>query len=301
MEQNDSLPAQLLSIEWICTFLGDVVNRPPETDYDPIHRSLAEWKRKSVESGTQDEAKRIWCLEQVLIIQKTYLEVFLKLKNGEYYEAWCSLEQIELKLKFLTPHQDFILGDKSSYKLDFIGEHVERYQGLFPYKIFMSPEFLEEETLCSTCNKRISIRKPCGHKLGEIYDGEQCSRIVTKCKVLGMAFVTNPVQKYSVGFPIDPKSKGKIDQIDPYDYTLPRYLMKRLEAPFDGWEVEWTKRRHPHSRYRDIGRNDPCPCESKRKYKKCCLNGEGVLRPHCMFSFSVPPPDDLMKIEYTER
>ena len=23
-----------------------------------------------------------------------------------------------------------------------------------------------------------------------------------------------------------------------------------------------------------IGRNDPCPCESGKKYKKCCLNKE---------------------------
>jgi uncharacterized protein YecA (UPF0149 family) len=22
--------------------------------------------------------------------------------------------------------------------------------------------------------------------------------------------------------------------------------------------------------YRDVGRNDPCPCGSGRKYKKCC-------------------------------
>ncbi len=25
---------------------------------------------------------------------------------------------------------------------------------------------------------------------------------------------------------------------------------------------------------RDVGRNDPCPCGSGKKYKKCCLNGE---------------------------
>lgn len=26
-----------------------------------------------------------------------------------------------------------------------------------------------------------------------------------------------------------------------------------------------------HNRYRDIGRNDPCPCGSGKKFKKCCL------------------------------
>jgi SEC-C motif len=25
--------------------------------------------------------------------------------------------------------------------------------------------------------------------------------------------------------------------------------------------------------FRNIGRNDPCPCGSGKKFKKCCLNG----------------------------
>jgi uncharacterized protein YecA (UPF0149 family) len=24
--------------------------------------------------------------------------------------------------------------------------------------------------------------------------------------------------------------------------------------------------------YKDVGRNDPCPCGSGKKFKKCCLN-----------------------------
>ena len=30
------------------------------------------------------------------------------------------------------------------------------------------------------------------------------------------------------------------------------------------------KRRMPK-----VGRNEPCPCRSGKKYKKCCLKGEG--------------------------
>jgi hypothetical protein len=28
--------------------------------------------------------------------------------------------------------------------------------------------------------------------------------------------------------------------------------------------------------FRDVGRNDPCPCGSGKKYKKCCLNADGA-------------------------
>ena len=31
--------------------------------------------------------------------------------------------------------------------------------------------------------------------------------------------------------------------------------------------------------FKDIGRNDPCPCGSGKKYKKCCLNAAGASAP----------------------
>lgn len=40
-----------------------------------------------------------------------------------------------------------------------------------------------------------------------------------------------------------------------------------------------------------IGRNDPCPCNSGRKYKKCCLNKMGA------FSERPIPPEILLAIE----
>jgi len=34
--------------------------------------------------------------------------------------------------------------------------------------------------------------------------------------------------------------------------------------------VEFTKKQST----KKIGRNDPCPCGSGKKYKKCCLNND---------------------------
>ena len=31
-----------------------------------------------------------------------------------------------------------------------------------------------------------------------------------------------------------------------------------------------------HNERRKVGRNDPCPCGSGKKYKKCCLNKSRV-------------------------
>jgi hypothetical protein len=40
----------------------------------------------------------------------------------------------------------------------------------------------------------------------------------------------------------------------------------------DGHEPSWAQSGIPaHNPYRHVGRNDPCPCGSGSKYKKCCL------------------------------
>jgi hypothetical protein len=112
---------------------------------------------------------------------------------------------------------------------------------------------------------------------------------------LGTAMTKEPVQKYSVVFLPDPDTGGFKDT---YNYSVIRYLVDRLQSPFDGWTFDKTKMRHPHSRYSHVGRNEPCPCESGKKYKNCCLNESGVLRPHVQFHFSNPPPKEQLTIEY---
>jgi len=37
-------------------------------------------------------------------------------------------------------------------------------------------------------------------------------------------------------------------------------------------QVRMTDTDNAKNLYREIGRNDPCPCGSGKKYKKCCLN-----------------------------
>jgi len=43
----------------------------------------------------------------------------------------------------------------------------------------------------------------------------------------------------------------------------------------DGEEVPWADIAHPNepvrNSWRHVGRNDPCPCGSGRKARKCCL------------------------------
>ena len=44
--------------------------------------------------------------------------------------------------------------------------------------------------------------------------------------------------------------------------------MKQLEELAQAWKKAHTQKVRE---YKKIGRNDPCPCKSGKKYKNCCL------------------------------
>jgi hypothetical protein len=283
-----------MTLEEVKSCLRDAPNNFNSRNSEPIRQTLADLKEKAIKENNQFLAKTLWCFEEILDIQDNFITAYFQMKKEEFYGSWCSLERVELGLQFLGPH---LQDTDDEFHTRFIEKHVFQFQSLFPYKLFMSPEMLEIKKECSICHKVISPRDPCGHRVGEIYDGKLCTREVTEGKVLAIAFVREPVQKYSVPFLFDATGGAKKDH---YNYAAVRYLIRRLSSPFHAWEVIWTKRRHPHSRYTHVGRNDACPCDSGKKYKDCCLLKSGVLRPHLEFVFHVLPPKRLLTVEYSD-
>jgi hypothetical protein len=267
-----------MNIDNVKVILNHVGNQQrPREEVKKIKDFLSLAKESFVTLNDQRAAKEVWCLEKTLDVQENYLEAFGLLKKGKYYDAWCLLEKCEIDLESLSLH---FLVNFDEYGLTFIHKKIKGYQSLFPYKLFISPEFLFKEMECTICGSKVSIRKPCGHEIGEIYDGRMCGRKITDLDILGTAFVENPVQKYSVPFASDSKT-GKF--VDHYNYALVKSLVDKLNVPFDDWNLRWTKKLHPHSKFKDVGRNDKCPCGAGKKYKFCCLPKEGVLMRHCIF------------------
>lgn len=253
-------------------------------DRELLLDALKRIKQEAVDRDDQEQAKATWCLEQVLHSHTLYVSAFDKMKTNSFYGAWCDLERIEITLHHLALH---FRKRFSEFRLDLIEKHVRQFQSLFPYKLFFSPEFVYEEMACTICHQPIKIRRLCVHRVGEIYDGEMCGRKITKLgQILGIGLVTNPVQKYSVVF----HGGGANEPVnDTYDYGAVRYISERLDMPFDDWTCEWTRTRHPHERFQHVSRNRPCPCESGKKYKACCLREDGVLQPHVKIEFEKMP------------
>jgi hypothetical protein len=122
-----------------------------------------------------------------------------------------------------------------------------------------------------------------------------CYQIWGGIEYVLFAVVKSPVQKFSVIFLSDPETGENVDH---YDYKLLEYLIACLQSPFHSWSINWTTMRHPHSNYMHLTPDDTCPCESGEKYSNCCLSEPGVLRPHCQFDLSVPPPKEIEIVRY---
>jgi hypothetical protein len=175
-----------------------------------ILKDLDNLKKQAVKRNDQKVAKGIWCYEQILKIQDIYSEAYDAFKAKKYYDGWRSLEQAEIVYNSLYRH---FKEENDEYWLEFINKHINQYQSVFPYGLFFSPEYLKKEVKCSICGKIISIRNPCGHRKGEIYNGEMCTRIITDLKMIGNSLVNSPGQKYSVPFKHDPKTGKMTDHM----------------------------------------------------------------------------------------
>ena len=273
-----------MTYDEIIRYLETVADNPAPPSREEVASQIKALKANAVSLGFETDAKKFWILGTVLQIQTLYLSAFQLLASRKFYDAWCTLEQCESSLHSLERHEKVRW---TLFKMDFIAEYVAKWQSLFPYKMFFSPAYIKHRVECSICGQQVLPRTGCEHRLGEIYAGKMCYRIVKEAEPLEVSLVKDPVQKYSVVFPNNPVTGEKGDF---YNYSTVEYARAAIRRPFDQWSVERTKKLWPHSHFAHVRSNDRCPCGSTKKYKKCCLPKEGVLMPHFQFNFSVQPP-----------
>jgi hypothetical protein len=231
-------------------------------------------------------ANKAWFLHKTADIRLSFILCFERLKKHDFYKAWCDLEQIEIGLDRLSNNPFY---DISRFQVEELQTLVAAWQSLFPYHVFFSPEFLISKEECGICGAGSDPWSACQHRKGFVYGGRECIRIVKGAKLLSISLVLDPVQKYSVLFTQDAEGKRS----DQYDYSIVTFVAERIASPFDGWSAHWTEAHHPHEIFHDLGTQNPCPCESGRRYNDCCLPKPGVVRPHLQIVFEKHPPTNL--------
>lgn len=241
-------------------------------------------KSNAVEASNQKEAKEYWICETIVKSHMLFQDAFRKIKRGEYYKAWCALEQCELAIAALEKHYSISADD--AHLLFYVNGMIAQWQELFPYTVFFSPEILKRTVVCSTCGAAVKPRTQCGHKKGEIYNGEMCTHIVTKCDLISISIVQNPVQKYSVAFL---SAKENSEPVDHYDYSNIKFIADRLNSPYHKWTHQLTQRRIMREEVSHLVPESKCPCLSGNNFGACCSLKDEFLVPHLQIEFSVPP------------
>lgn len=255
--------------------------------------ALAQLKALSVERNDQAEASLCWQAETVADIQSIFVQTFQLLKEGRYYDAWCQLEQCEIAIKSLCRHYTASGGDL--HRIRYVETMVERWQGLYPYRVFASPEFVNKKVTCSICGATVTPRSNCGHRKHGVYNGQLCLHRVEEMDFLSISIVQNPVQKYSVLF-----SQGEDgSEKDQYDYSLVKFAAERLLSPWTPWRGEATTRSLPRHEVAHISSHANCPCGSGDTFGSCCADKETVMIPHFQFAFGGPVRGDLPRSEFS--
>jgi hypothetical protein len=248
----------------------------------------------AVAAGDEDAANRAWFLHNVATVRHAYIRAIERLRKEEYYEGWCALEQVEIGLNTLRKNPFYDLHEFAVLELTTL---VDNWQRLFPYHVFFSPEIAIRHEVCSICGQGVDPWSSCTHEPGKVYCGRECYRTVTACELLSISLVREPVQKYSVARVFSTDSNGK--QVDQFDCAPVKFVVDRIRSTFTNWSVTWTKALHPHHLFADRAHDEPCPCESGKLYRECCLSADGVIRPHLQIVFEHDPPMHLPNVEYT--
>ena len=92
---------------------------------------------------------------------------------------------------------------------------------------------------------------------------------------------------------------GRSDLVELLDAQerLGAVLAPELRERIDGWFAEWdarhrrTKEADASVQRKKVGRNEPCPCGSGKKYKKCCLASDEAARPRVVAANGAAPHD----------
>ena len=238
-------------------------------------------KREAVDANDQVKAKAIWCLETIGRVQDYFVDAYVRMVSKNYHDAWRKLERCETHISFLDRH---FVEKRGEFGIEHCWKHTRQFQDLFQLKWGFSPGMLYREKECTICGGKIELRRSCGHRVGEIYDGRQCGRRITKVEIFEISPVDRPFQKYSVIFP-------PAEQHD-YHFSLIRFVATGLRSPWHTWQYTKEERREHHPVFKDVDPDEQCPCGSGSNYQNCHF-GKEALMPHYWIDFAYPPTEDF--------
>lgn len=144
-------------------------------------------------------------------------------------------------------------------------EQLIELEKTYPYNVFFSIGAIVEKFECSICGQDIDSFR-CPHRKGHLYRGRMATGIA--CNMVNfnhIAIVDEPQDRRCVVTYKDTEEQFKLVRF------LSHLLQQRKFVVSDFGLLRFSKRLKPNPDFQKIGRNDPCYCGSRVKFKLCCI------------------------------
>lgn len=208
----------------------------------------------------------IFILETYITFFRAYGRLWWEISKGNFSVSWGVLQDANDALRLIRKF--------SGLRLDYFSEQLSSLETLYPYNVFSSCGFVVERFECSICGNDIDSFE-CHHRKGELYRGQMAYGIAKNILDIDhIAFVDDPANKRCV-ITIPDTALG---------FSGVRYLgnalnQDRISVSTFG-SVVWNKIAAPNPGYTRLGRNEPCYCNSGKKFKRCCIGKKFIESDH---------------------
>jgi hypothetical protein len=239
--------------------------------WEQARGAITEIKSALASARSQGDAEEsylndLFVLDAYSDLLLAYSDLWQNVVEQRFAASWNSLQDA---LDLLRVIKRF-----SGVDVIFFEDQLTQLEGLYPYDVFASVGMVVEGFNCNICSWDIDS-DDCPHLRGRLYRGVMAHGIARGIRHLNhVALTTTPADKRCV---IDYPNDGE-------QFKLVRFLSNLLKAnqcrPSDFSHLRHSTRPLPDVGDKGVGRNDPCPCGSGTKFKKCCLVGPAREQKH---------------------
>lgn len=234
-------------------------------------------KEKAIQNEDESNANALFVVNSYIKLIQKYTKYWVLLRSEKYRESWGALQDCLDHLRVVSRFTNWT----EKFHLDFLWMQLKELEKLYPFKVFSSIEMMIEKEKCSVCGKP-STDLDCVHIRGELYNGELAHSIVEKGKLLAVALVKNPMDKRCV---VEVSGDNRSEE---EKFKLLHFFNSQVKVPLQAFGIVETTRDRSINEFKDVGRNERCPCGSTKKFKNCCINKNSITTPHTIIQLGDP-------------
>jgi hypothetical protein len=231
-------------------------------------------KEQAIALNNEEVANSMFVVKAYCKMLKYYSMYWKTLLNENYKDSWLILQDAIDRLIDVTKFTN----DHCEFGIDKFNEHLYELEKLYPYKVFASSEMVIKTKKCSICGKSV-LDLDCVHTPGNLYWGQKAVTICEDIVFQAVALVQHPMDKRCII-----ELSGDI-RTDKEKFQLLDFFVQNNKNPLRLFSVTEIDKYYYNEKYDKAKRNDPCPCNSGKKFKKCCGQNKYEKGSHFQIKF----------------